>query len=73
MISIQDPAGKIVGRRGQPKDPFSLTGQTKEDMRAWRNAFPTPFVPRGVFRFQSHEEADAWMWKMIARKTEAAN
>ena len=26
-----------------------------------------PFVPRGVFRFRSFEESDAWMTKMMAR------
>lgn len=23
--------------------------------------------PKGVFRFRSHEEADAWMMKMLAK------
>ncbi len=35
--------------------------------RSWRKAFPTPFVPKGVYRFHTHEEADAWMEKMLAR------
>ena len=71
-VNLGDPAGKTVGRRG-PGNPLSLQGQTKADKRAWRDALPTPFVPKGVFRFQSHEEADAWMLKMITRtpKTKA--
>jgi hypothetical protein len=36
-------------------------------VKAWRRALPTPFVPRGVYRFRSHEEADRWMWEMITR------
>lgn len=74
-INIQDPAGKTVGRRGAASDALSLQGQTKEDMRAWRKAFLTPFVPRGVYRFKTHEDADARMWKMIARQmaTETAS
>lgn len=67
VINIEDPIGKTVGRRKPPTDPLSLAGQTKADMRAWREAFPTSFVPRGVYRFRTHEEADAWMWKMITR------
>jgi hypothetical protein len=45
---------------------------TATDSRAkaakWRAAFPTPFVPRGVYRFTSHEEADEWLWRMITRR-----
>ncbi|MDQ3313059.1 MAG: hypothetical protein M3505_00230 [Verrucomicrobiota bacterium] len=66
VINIEDPIGKTVGRR-KPRDPLSLKGQTKADKRAWRRAFPTPFTPKGVYRFHSHEEADAWLLKMITR------
>jgi hypothetical protein len=67
VINIEDPVGKTVGRRA-PRDPLTLIGQTKGDKRAWQRAFPTPFLPKGVFRFQTHEEADAWMLKMITRR-----
>lgn len=66
VINMEDPVGKTVGRR-RPRNPLALNGQTKADKRAWRRAFPTPFIPKGVFRFHSHEEADAWMLKMICR------
>ena len=26
-----------------------------------------PFIPRGVYRFKSFQESDAWMIKMMAR------
>ena len=66
VINVDDPVGKTVGRRSAP-DPLKLAGQTKNSQRAWRQALPTPFVPKGVYRFNSHEEADAWMLKMITR------
>ncbi|MEO5722004.1 MAG: hypothetical protein ABIR71_11100 [Chthoniobacterales bacterium] len=66
VLNLQDSVDKTVGRR-VPPDSLSLQGQSKEDKRAWRRAFPTPFVPKGVFRFHSHEEADAWTLKMITR------
>jgi hypothetical protein len=28
-----------------------------------------PFIPRGVHRFRSHEEKDAWTMRMITRPT----
>jgi hypothetical protein len=58
---------KTVGRR-QPTSTLDIGQDTRENVRAWRRAFPTPFVPKGVYRFTSHEEADAWLWKMITRK-----
>jgi hypothetical protein len=58
---------KVVGRRGPPKllDP---TVDTRELARDWRRAFPTPFVPKGVYRFSSHEEAQQWLTEMLTRR-----
>lgn len=68
MVSPDETPGKVVGRRlvGGGLNPIS---HTKERARQWSEAMKTPFVPRGVYRFKSHEEADEWMWKMISRKT----
>ena len=67
-MSPDETPGKVVGRRlvGGGLNPIS---HTKERARQWSEAMKTPFVPRGVYRFNSHEEADEWMWKMISRKT----
>ena len=66
-VSPDESPGKTVGRRivGNTLDPAS---STRERARKWTEAMKTPFVPRGVYRFNSHEEADEWMWKMITRK-----
>jgi hypothetical protein len=66
VINVEETIGKVVGRRTAP-DPLSLTGSTKRAMEAWRQTLGGVRIPRGVHRFQSHEEADAWLWKMIAR------
>jgi hypothetical protein len=34
----------------------------------FQRAFRTPGIPKGVYRFQSHEEANSWTDRMIARK-----
>ena len=68
IFNLQEIPGKIVGNRQAPANPLAMTvDQTRVAKRAWRKAFPTPFVPKGVYRFNSHEEADSWMWKMISR------
>ncbi len=64
-------AAKTVGKREAPsqKISFSSASDSKEKVINWRRALPTPMVPRGVYRFTSHEEADAWLWTQISRRT----
>lgn len=64
---LQSPIGKVVGRRGSRCASWNAASDSKENARRWRKAFPTPFVPRGVWRFKTHEEADEWMWRAITR------
>ena len=62
----EQEAMRVVGRR-RPPAKLALGTDTKVAARAWRRAFPTPFVKRGVYRFASHEEADRSLWEMITR------
>jgi hypothetical protein len=66
-INFDEPLGKIVGRR--LKDPSALLEQTsnRQQSRAWRQALGGVFIPKGVYRFHTHEAADEWLWKMITR------
>jgi len=66
-----EPAGKTVGRRVAPGQTLSFSGvaDSKEKAIHWRRAFPTPLVPRGVYRFTSHQEADEWLWTQISHRT----
>jgi hypothetical protein len=66
VINIEEGPARVVGRR-VPPDPLAGSGDTRQEAEAWRRAFDTPFIPRGVYRFATHEEADAWMWAMITR------
>ena len=67
IINLEEKPGKTVGRRKPPRNALAVAGDTKAQKRAWRRAFPTPFVPKGVYRFHTHEEADAWLMKMLTR------
>jgi hypothetical protein len=62
IINLEESPDKVVGRRTAPRDPLSLEGSRKKDMAGWKKAFGF-HVPKGVFRFSSHEQADEWMWK----------
>ena len=48
-------------------DPFSTATDNKADSIARRMASGGIRIPRGVFRFKTHEEADEWWERMIAR------
>jgi hypothetical protein len=62
---------KTVGRRMPPADLLSTAQDTRRSAQAWRKALPTPFVPRGVYRFETHEEAGEWLMKMLTRPSVA--
>ena len=65
-LNVDEVIGKTVGTRSLG-NPLSAETNTKERARNWHEAFGGRMVPRGVYRFNSHEEADASMWKMITR------
>ncbi len=59
VINIDDPAGKTVGRR-RPPNHLCTNTFTIDRAKEWQKALPIQFMPKGVFRFRSHEEADLW-------------
>jgi hypothetical protein len=46
---------------------LSVETSTKADAMAWRESLGGVHVPPGVHRFHTHEEAEEWLWQMIAR------
>ena len=53
---------KIVGHRRVDGGPSGVLQHTLAAVRA-----TGAVIPRGVYRFSSFEEADAWMTRMMAR------
>jgi hypothetical protein len=68
-INVEETIDRLVGRRTKAPDALSTAGSNKADAIAWRKALGGLRVPRGVHRFKTHEEADQWLWRMIARST----
>ena len=66
-VNVEEHVDRFVGRRTRTADALSTLTSNKADSIAWRRAFGGIRVPRGVHRFKSHEEADKWLWRMIAR------
>lgn len=57
---------KVAGRRKPASGPEAAAGLLRlvRDLRAGQ-----PFIPRGVYRFRSFEEAQEWSMKMMARRS----
>ena len=69
IVNLQETPGKTVGRRLPPAGGLTITAaQRGADSRAWKKAFRTLPIPRGVYRFRTHEEADQWLWQMLTRR-----
>ncbi|MBI3494191.1 MAG: hypothetical protein HY047_20790 [Acidobacteria bacterium] len=65
----EEKIDRIVGKRTKTPDGLSTATSHKAESIAWRRSFGGARVPRGVHRFTSHDEADQWLWRMIARPT----
>ena len=56
---------KVVGRRRLTRGGLDAANGFLKLVIALRQG--KPFVPRGVYRFRSHEEKDEWTLKMLTR------
>lgn len=56
---------KVVGRKGQPKVDIVAIDSMQRAANVLRQG--CPFIPKGVWRFKSFEEADQWTMEMLAR------
>lgn len=67
VINVEETIGKTVGRR-KPREGLSVEGSRKRDMIRWKRITGGVGIPKGVYRFSSHEEADQWMITQIAKR-----
>jgi len=68
LINLEENIGKVVGKRTKaPVDPFK-TGMDLQTLSAsLHRSLKHRWAAKGVYRFASHEEADEWMWRMLAQ------
>jgi hypothetical protein len=67
-IDFGEEPAKLVGRRKPVSGTLGGVAGGRARAEDWRRAFGGIGVPKGVYRFKSHKEADEWMWKMIVRR-----
>lgn len=64
VVNIDEQIGKTVGRR-KAGDPLVVAPGDRARRREMQRAGFFPRFPRGVYRFKTFEEADAWMMKAM--------
>ncbi len=65
---LEELHGKVVGRRHPPADGLTVTKSDRiTNAQAWKRATRSLPIPKGVYRFRTHEEADEWLWQMLTR------
>jgi hypothetical protein len=67
MINVEEKIDRVVGRRVPAPDSFESGMRLQALAVELQKSFGQRWAPRGVYRFKTHEEADEWMWKMLAR------
>jgi hypothetical protein len=67
FINVEEQIDRFAGKRTQTRHALSTANSTKADAIAWQRAFGGSGIPRGIYRFKTHEEADEWLWRMMAR------
>jgi hypothetical protein len=57
---------KVIGRKGKPRIDVTTIDSLQKLANELRKG--RPFMPKGLWRFRSHEEADSWKLKMLTRR-----
>ena len=66
-VNLQDPIVKTVGSR-RVVNAFEYGMKLQKAGSKLYRTFRTVGIPKGVYRFHTHEEADEWLTRMLARK-----
>jgi hypothetical protein len=67
FINVEEKIDKVVGRRTRTPDAFAYGMQLQSLAVDLHRSFKHRWAPKGVYRFKTHEEADEWMIRMLAR------
>jgi hypothetical protein len=67
FINVDEQIDKVVGRRTRTPDAFKSGMQLQSLAVALHRSLGHRWAAKGVYRFKTHEEADEWMNRMLAR------
>lgn len=67
FVNVEEKIDRFVGRRAQVADALKAGMLLQATGAQLHKSFGHRWWPKGVYRFKTHEEADAWMTKMLAQ------
>jgi hypothetical protein len=67
IINVEEKIDRVVGKRTKMPDSLKAGMQLQSLGAELHKTFKHRWCPKGVYRFKTHEEADEWMTKMLAR------
>ena len=67
IINVGEKIDKVVGRRTRMPDAFESGMKLQSLAVELHRSLKQRWAPKGVYRFKTHEEADEWMNRMLAR------
>lgn len=67
FINVEEKIDRFVGRRTGKADSLRAGMQLQDTAARLHKTFKHRWWPKGVYRFRTHEEADAWMTQMLAQ------
>ena len=70
IVNVEEKIDRIVGRRKPGYGNLEARFKIQETGLEMQRAFDHRWRVHGVFKFKSHEEADEWMLKMMARSAQ---
>jgi hypothetical protein len=67
FVNVEEQIAKVVGRRTKTGDAFR-SGMPMQSLAVeLHRSLKHRWAPKGVYRFKTHQEADEWMNRMLAR------
>jgi len=67
IINLEESIGRTVGRRTPTPDGLENGLALQKLAVQFHQSLGQHWARRGVYRFKTHEEADAWTYRMLAR------
>ena len=67
FINVEEKIDRFVGRRTKTPDSWQAGMGLQKTAVQFHKIFKHRW-PRGVYRFKTHEEADQWLNRMMARR-----
>ena len=67
FVNVEEKIDKLVGRRTTTPDPLKAGMQLQSLAVQLHRSLGHRWARKGVYRFKTHEEADEWMNRMLAR------